>query len=71
MGGRLFEEDDIVSQIQVECGNSTETACERLLERWLKGEGNSPVTWRALVNAIAEIAMANFAAELKTVLSPD
>ena len=70
LGYRLFKNDDVIKQIQREYPH-LEDACERLLERWLRGEGNSSltITWGTLVRAIKEIEMTTLAGTLNTVLT--
>ena len=45
-------------------------ACRTILQRWLEGEGQQPVTWETLVEALADIEHGTLASDLRRELAP-
>lgn len=65
----LFEPSE-VSTITRDSLNEAETACEKMLSKWLLGEHRTPVTWRTVMNCLRECEFRTLADDLEHILHP-
>ena len=60
-----------VNTITRDSFNEAETACEKMLSRWLLGEHRTPVTWSTVVKCLRECEFRTLADDLDRILSPE
>ena len=61
---------DVIRAVERNQHFQVEAACRTILQRWLGGESQQPVTWKTLIECLEDIEHGTLASELRRELSP-
>ena len=69
MALRLYFDGTDIERIRMDSHHQCESACRKMFQEWLDGNGRKPLTWRTLVKAVHEAGMSECAKDMKDALN--